>query len=742
MIGKIRFIDEEFPSRFPPRPTNSLPIFVPMKTPPTHTIRAKAQACGSPKSRNWTAAAAACLAGLAVVPCAEADITGITQVGAGPNDYTTNASLPAQGAGVPNITAGVLNLTSAANDQATSAWFNTPQSVTNFTASFTYDFLGGTTNPADGFAFVLQNTNLAALGGGGGALGYLGINNSVALGFDVWNNNTAGTVTNSTFSASGYGGFNNYQNTGTVSLRDPVNTVNVTIAYRDGVFTETLTQGANVYTRSAFYNVSSRVGTTGFIGFTGGTGGANVGQAISNFTYTTGNAPAVTPAAQIVPGVPQGSFGQWGVREVIPGANCCGNIDEALAAVLGNAGSKIDYTAPVINLFDSDTRGRFGNDSLYKLDPNQTPGSSDDTVNNIAVIATATVRIPTTGMYTFGSNSDDGFRLIIGGQRFEAAFGQGGTTINTGATANGALEFPNGRGGGESSLGTIFLTAGDYPIQLLNWEGTGGANVELYASPGIKTAFDPGTFNLVGGPAIVGTTGRNKVVNVAQWTYEAYTNAHSVTEVVDKHFGRPSPAILNTTATVGTVNFRDPQGANTGGHTPEAIFPGDTGADDNDFGGFATTTLTIAAADVGRYTFVMFTDDDSRFRLLLAGVPVPLVGTTTGDVFDSDGINGNDTFGTSGCCFDQFGHYDLVAGTYTIEAAFHEGGGGSGFFIYGTQGDRNTFDQNAFQLVGANVDGPTWDTNVGPGLQIVPEPGSISVLGLAAVGLLARRRRR
>lgn len=714
-----------------------------MKIPPTHSTRAKAQACGLSTPRTWTAAAVACIAGLTIVPGADADILGFTQAGAGPNDYTLNASLPAQGAGVPNITGGILNLTSAANDQATSAWFNTPQSVTNFTATFTYDFLGGTTNPADGFAFVLQNSGLTALGGGGGALGYVGINNSVALGFDVWNNNTAGAVTNSTFSASGYPGFNNYQPTGTVSLRDAVNTVNFTIAYRDGVFTETLVQGANTYTRTAFYNVQSRLGSTGFIGFTGGTGGANVGQAISNFTFTTGNAPAPAPAALALTTVPQGDFGQWGIREVLGAANCCGNLDQAQAAVLGNVGtSQIDYTAPVLNLFDSDTRGRFGNDSLYKLDPDQTPGSTNDTVNNIAVIATATVRIPTTGMYTFGTNSDDGFRLIIDGQRFEAAFGQGGTVINTAGPASGALEFRDGRGGGESSLGSIFLTAGDYKVQMLNWEGGGGANVELYASAGIKTAFDPATFNLVGGPAIVGSTGRNKVVNVAPWTYEAYTNAGNVTEVINKHFGLTSPAVLNTTATVGTVNFHDPQGSNTGGHTPLANFPGDTGADDNNFGGFATTTLTIAAADVGRYTFVMFTDDDSRFRLLLGGVPVPLVGTTIGDAFDSDGINGNDTFGTSTCCFDQFGHYDLVAGTYTIEAAFHEGGGGAGFFIYGTQGDRNTFDPNAFQLVGANVDGATWDTNVAAGLQIVPEPSSVSLLALAVVGLAARRRRR
>jgi Bacterial lectin/PA14 domain/PEP-CTERM motif len=705
-----------------------------MNTPPTNSLCAKSQRCGSSKSRNWTAAAAACLAGLTIVPCAEADIAGFTQVGAGPTDYTINAS-PTTPTGVPNITGGILNLTTAANDEATSAWFNTPQSVSNFTASFTYDFLGGTTNPADGFAFVLQNSGLSALGGGGGALGYVGINNSVALGFDLWNNNTAGTVTNSTFSASGYLGFNNYQNTAPVSLRDTVNTVDITVAFRDGVFTETLTQGANIYTRSAFYNVSDRVGSTGFIGFTGGTGGANAGQSISNFTFTTGNAPAVPPAPTALTGVPQGGPGVWGIREVIGANGCCGDLTQAQAAILGNTGILTEYTAPVVNLYDSGGRGRFRFDSLYRSDPDQvTP--ANDTVNNIAVLATATVRIPTTGVYTFGVNSDDGFRLTIDGKRFEAFYGQGGTSID----GNGSLQFTAGRGVNDS-LGAIFLTAGDHQIQMLNWEGGGGAAVEIYASAGAKTAFDYGTFSLLGSSGIPAHSGQNRVVNVAQWSLKEYTGVNNVTEVLNN--GRNGTGTQRgTTSTVFTINFNDPDNANNGSHGADAVpFPNDTpGFNDDAYGAFATTTLTIA--DAGIYTFMMFTDDDSRFRIMSGTTPLPLLGNIVGDGFDSDGNGVDDQFGTGGCCFDQLGHYDLAAGTYNIEAAFHEGGGGSGFFIYATKGERDTFDPAAFQLLGANVDGAAWNTDAVAGLQLVPEPGSISMLGLAAVGLLARRRRR
>ena len=41
---------------------------------------------------------------------------------------------------------------------------------------------------ADGFAFVIQNENSDALGGGGGGIGYAGLNQFVAIEFDTWDN--------------------------------------------------------------------------------------------------------------------------------------------------------------------------------------------------------------------------------------------------------------------------------------------------------------------------------------------------------------------------------------------------------------------------------------------------------------------------------------------------------------------------------------------------------------------------
>src|SRR5690606_21124707 len=62
-------------------------------------------------------------------------------------------------------------LTPAANDQTGAVWNNTPITLTSaFDFTFTVNQCGG----ADGMGFVLQNNGLAAIGGGGGEMGYYG----------------------------------------------------------------------------------------------------------------------------------------------------------------------------------------------------------------------------------------------------------------------------------------------------------------------------------------------------------------------------------------------------------------------------------------------------------------------------------------------------------------------------------------------------------------------------------------
>jgi hypothetical protein len=73
----------------------------------------------------------------------------------------------------------------------------------------------------------------------------------------------------------------------------------------------------------------------------------------------------------------------------------------------------------------------------------------------------------TTGFYGFGLNSDDGSRLRINGL----------TVVN-----NDGLHGPT------AAYGSVFLSAGTYAIDLLQWENGGGTNLQaIVAGPGATT---------------------------------------------------------------------------------------------------------------------------------------------------------------------------------------------------------------------------------------------------------------
>jgi hypothetical protein len=99
-------------------------------------------------------------------------------------------------------------------------------------------------------------------------------------------------------------------------------------------------------------------------------------------------------------------------------------------------------------------------------------------VDNFALEATGIVTIPTSGYWTFGVNSDDGFRLYIGDVYFE---------------------YSGTRGPGDT-FQTFALAAGDYPIRLVFFECGGGAEVEVFAAAGSYSSFDS-AFRLIGDTA-------------------------------------------------------------------------------------------------------------------------------------------------------------------------------------------------------------------------------------------------
>src|SRR5262245_39900925 len=147
-------------------------------------------------------------------------------------------------------------------------------------------------------------------------------------------------------------------------------------------------------------------------------------------------------------------------------------------AVLANPSQQAAvFTAnpPTINYMNTGGGANFGGDLTF-------PGFTINVdMDNFVTEATGVLTIPTAGAWTFGVNSDDGFRCTIGANVFD---------------------YPPPRGPGDT-FATFTLAAGDYPVRLVFYECGGGSEVEFFAAAGSYTSFPAanGTFRLVGNAA-------------------------------------------------------------------------------------------------------------------------------------------------------------------------------------------------------------------------------------------------
>jgi hypothetical protein len=127
--------------------------------------------------------------------------------------------------------------------------------------------------------------------------------------------------------------------------------------------------------------------------------------------------------------------------------------------------------AAVVNYVNTGSGANYGGDRTF---PGLTIGAD---VEDFVLEAVATVTIPAAGNWTFGVNSDDGFRLTVG---------------------SFTVQYDPPRGPGDT-FGTFnFPSAGTYPLRLVYYERGGGAEVELFAAQGTFAAFNAGAFDLVG----------------------------------------------------------------------------------------------------------------------------------------------------------------------------------------------------------------------------------------------------
>ena len=220
------------------------------------------------------------------------------------NDFSNVSQLSVNGdaATVNNV----MRLTAAERQQSGSFFFDEPIRVnddTSFSTEFQFQ-IGGGTNGADGFTFMLQNDRIGdrALGAFGGGVGYEGISRSIAIEFDTYqgvqdpNNNhisilSNGDITNALVNASSPFDLNSGE------------ILNAWVDY-DGISNELMVYLSDTSARpqtalvSTTLDLSDIVGDRARVGFSAGTGGASNTHDLLNWEFNSSDKFA-----------PEGNFG-------------------------------------------------------------------------------------------------------------------------------------------------------------------------------------------------------------------------------------------------------------------------------------------------------------------------------------------------------------------------------------------------------------------------------------------------
>ena len=221
--------------------------------------------------------------------------------------------------------ANALQLTPNMPGLAGSTFDNNEQIINKFDTSFDFVFPAETSTPADGFAFVIQNSNAGpkALGGSATGLGYGtvnvyqgGITNSVAIKFDLFDTGAGEGADSTGLFVNGDvptapSGVNpaeaSVDMTGSgVILGNTADKYHVHLTY-DGTTlheeVDDVTKG-KTFTHDYTVNLPQLIGDAcGFVGFTGGTGGGDnttsVEQDITDWTFT-GNPPSTGGSKDVI----------------------------------------------------------------------------------------------------------------------------------------------------------------------------------------------------------------------------------------------------------------------------------------------------------------------------------------------------------------------------------------------------------------------------------------------------------
>ncbi len=229
-----------------------------------------------------------------------------------PNFTSFTSSQSLQLNGDTALENGALRLTRAVNNLRGSAYFATPMPInatTSFQTSFGFTLDGGQgSSGADGFSFIIQNSPAGAgaiSSAAGGSLGYLGIDRSLVIEFDTYQN--PGEVSNNHVSV-----VINGSPTALITRNSNIDfnsgaTLRAWIDY-NGDAQSLAVYVSNGATKPATallvtsVNLEAIVGNQGYLGFTAATGGASNRHRILdwNFSFTPPIVVPPSPGTQLV----------------------------------------------------------------------------------------------------------------------------------------------------------------------------------------------------------------------------------------------------------------------------------------------------------------------------------------------------------------------------------------------------------------------------------------------------------
>jgi hypothetical protein len=188
--------------------------------------------------------------------------------------------------GGATLSGSALELTDGARNENRTAFDTQVVNVQQFTTDFAFQLANAA---ADGFTFTIQGNSPAILGGQGlgGGLGYAGIPKSVAVKFDLYNNDGEGNNSTGLFTNGANPFKPSTDLTGHVDLHSG-HVFAVHMEYNGTTLAVTIadTVTGQSFTSDYIVNIPSIVGgNTAYVGFTGGTGKTVATQKILTWTY-------------------------------------------------------------------------------------------------------------------------------------------------------------------------------------------------------------------------------------------------------------------------------------------------------------------------------------------------------------------------------------------------------------------------------------------------------------------------